>query len=255
MFGAWTPLVALAASLLALLWLQRRVTGSLQELSVRWVNDADVALIIYFVVVLPGVVLHELSHWLMAKLLGVRVTWPKIGPVRKGRSNRVSLGSVRVGKVDPVRASLIGVAPLLTGSAAILLIGYLVLGVGELAEAAARYGLEGLIDGLELVVRVPDFWLWLYLIFAISNAMLPSESDMEAVRPVLIFLGMVTAVVLVVSGVRSIPREVVDSVRAVAGYLASSFGLTLAVDAVFMAAIGLVLLLTRWLQDGWALRR
>jgi hypothetical protein len=249
MFGPWTPLVALAASLLALLWLQRRVTYVLQELSVRWVNDADVALIIYFVVVLPGVVLHELSHWLMAKLLGVRVTFPKIGPVRKGRSNRVSLGSVRVGKVDPVRASLIGVAPLLSGAAVILLIGYLVLGVGELADAAGRYGLEGLLDGLGLIVRVPDFWLWLYLIFAISNAMLPSESDMNAVRPVLIFLGIVTAVVVVVTGVRSIPPQVVDSVSAVAGYLASSFGLTLAVDAVFVAVLGLLLLLTRWFQE------
>jgi hypothetical protein len=255
MFGPWTPLVALAASLLALLWIQRRVTHSLQELSVRWVNDADVALIIYFVLVLPGVVLHEASHWLMAKLLGVRVTWPKIGPVRKGRSNRVSLGSVRVGKVDPLRASLIGVAPLLTGSAVILLVGYLVLGVGELTDAAVRYGIDGLLDGLASVVRVPDLWLWLYLIFAISNAMLPSESDMEAVRPVMIFLGIVAAVVLIVTGVRSIPREVVDSVSAVASYLASSFGLTLTVDAVFMTVIGLLLLLTRWIQDDWILRR
>jgi hypothetical protein len=254
MFGPWTPLIALAASLLALLWLQRRVTHVLQELSVRWVNDADVALIIYFVVVLPGVVLHELSHWLMAKMLGVRVTRPKIGPVRKGRSKRVSLGSVRVGKVDPVRASLIGVAPLLAGAAAILIIGYLVLGVGELADAAGRYGLEGLLDALDPVLRVPDLWLWLYLIFAISNAMLPSESDMDAVRPVLIFLGIVTAVVLIVTGVPSIPRQVVDSVSTVASYLASSFGLTLVVDAIFMAGFGLLLLVTRWIQDGWVWR-
>jgi hypothetical protein len=80
--------------------------------------------------------------------------------------------------------------------------------------------------------------------------MLPSESDMNAVRPVLIFLGIVTAVVVVVTGVRSIPPQVVDSVSAVAGYLASSFALTLAVDAGFMAVLGLLLLLTRWIQDG-----
>lgn len=255
MSGPWTPLLALAVSLLSLLWLQRWITRNLQELSMRWVNDPDVALIVYFVVVLPGVVLHELSHWLMAKVLRVRVTFLKLGPVRKGRSSRVSLGSVRVGKVDAVRASLIGVAPLLAGSAVILLVGYLVLGVGELADAAAREGLVGLLDGLAVVVRVPDFWLWLYLIFAISNAMLPSESDMEAVRPVLIFLGIMVALVLVVTGVRSISPGVVDSVSAVAGYLASSFLLTLAVDAVFVAIIGLLLLVTRWIQADWVLRR
>lgn len=246
--GSWTPLIALVATMLALLWLTRRITRTLQELSMRLVNDPDVALIIYFVIVLPGVVIHEMSHWLMAKLLRVRVTFPSLGPVRKGRSNRVSLGSVRVSKVDPVRASLIGLAPLLGGSAVILIIGNLVLGVGELANVVSGQGLAGILDALAQMAQVGDFWLWLYLIFAVSNAMLPSESDMAAVRPVLIFLGGAAVVVLVVTGVRGISPEVVDGVNAVAGYLATAFGLTLAVDIVFIAVIFLVLLPTRWLQ-------
>lgn len=219
----------------------------------RLVDDPDVALIIYFVVVLPGVVIHELSHWLMAKLLGVRVSLPVFGPVRKGRSRRVSLGSVRVSRVDPVRASLIGVAPLLGGSAVILIIGNLVLGVGEFADVVGGQGVEGALGALAQMAQVGDFWLWLYLIFAVSNAMLPSESDMAAVRPVLIFLGIVAAVVLVATGVRGISPAVVDGVNAIAGYLAIAFGLTLAVDLVFLIAIWLVLLPTRWLQgaDLW----
>jgi hypothetical protein len=251
MFGPWTPLIALAVTLLALFFVQRWITGSLQEVSIRWVGDPDVALIIYFVLVLPGVIIHELSHWLMAKLLGVRVSRPQIGPVRKGRSRRVSLGSVRVGKVDPVRASLIGVAPLLGGSAVILLVGNLVLGVGELASAMTGQGLEVILDGLEQMVRVADFWLWLYLIFAVSNAMLPSESDMAAVRPVLIFLGIVAAILLIVTGIPAIPPTAVEAVNAIAGYLAAAFGLTLGVDMVFMAFIGLLLVLTRWWQGYW----
>ncbi len=251
MFGSWTPLVALVVTLLPLLWVKRWITRSLQELSMRWVNDPDVALTLYFVVVLPGVVVHELSHWLTAKILGARVTFPRFGPVRTGRSRRVSLGSVRVGSVDPVRASLIGVAPLLGGSAVILLIGNLVLGVGELAEAMAGQGLVGFLDGLGRMVQVADFWVWLYLIFSISNAMLPSDSDMVIVRPVLIFLGIIAALMLLVTGIPEIPPSVVDGVNAVAGYLASAFALTLAVDLVFLAVIGLLLLSTRAVQgDG-----
>jgi hypothetical protein len=253
-FGMWAPLIALVATLLALFWLKRRITFGLQELSMRLVDDPDVALIIYFVIVLPGVVVHELSHWLMAKLLRVRVSRPTFGPVRKGRSNRVSLGSVRVSKADPVRASLIGVAPLLGGSAVILIIGNMVLGVGEFASAVAGQGAGGVLDALGQMAQVADFWLWLYLIFAVSNAMLPSESDMAAVRPVLIFLGIVAAVLLMFSGVRGISPGLANGVNAVAGYLATAFGLTLAVDVVFMLVIWLVLLPARWLQgaDLWS---
>jgi hypothetical protein len=248
MFGTWTPLVVLAVTLLAMLWVKRWITNLMQELSLRWVNDPDVALILYFVAVLPGVVVHELSHWLMAKLLRVRVSWPKIGPVRRGRSRRVSLGSVRVANVDPVRTSLIGVAPLLGGSAVILLIGNLVLGVDELATAMAGRGAAGALAGLAQVMGVADFWLWLYLIFAVSNAMLPSESDMVPVRPVLLFLGLVIVVVLIIAGIPAIPPDVAQAVNNVAGYLAIAFGLTLAVDLAFMAVIGLLLGITRWWQ-------
>jgi hypothetical protein len=240
----WTPLVALVATLLPLLWVKRWITQHLQELSLRWVGDSDVALIVYFVIVLPGVVIHELSHWLMALLLGIRVRKFSLGPVRKGRSQRVSLGSIQVSSVDPLRASLIGVAPLLGGSAVILVIGNMVLGVTELASAMSGQGLEGALAGLQQLVHVADFGLWLYLIFAISNAMLPSASDMDTVRPVLIFLGVATLVVLVAVGVPAIPRQVVEGVNAVAGYLASAFGLTLATDLVFMALIALLTWLT-----------
>jgi hypothetical protein len=233
---------------LPLLAVKRWITRRLQELSARWAGDLQVAIVIYFVLVMPGVIIHELSHWLMANLLGVRVSKLRLGPVRQGRSNRVSLGSVRVGKVDPVRASLIGLAPLLGGSVVILLIGNLVLGVGELATSITSGGPPAVWDALQEAMRVPDFWLWLYLIFAISNAMLPSESDMSAVRPVLIFLGVAAVVFVVVAGVPSIPPGVRDAVDAVASHLASAFGLTLAVDAVFVLIIGLLLWGTRRLQ-------
>ena len=250
MFGTWTPLVGLVATVLPLLLVKRWITDRLQELSWRWAGDLDLALIFYFVIVLPGVVIHELSHWLVAKALGVRVGKLSLGPSRKGRSRRVSLGSVRVGKVDPLRASLIGLAPLLGGTATILLIGYLVLDVGDVLHTVSGQGLEGFLSALGELLRVPDFWLWLYLIFAISNAMLPSESDMASVRPVLIFLGILALALLIVGGVPAIPEDLARSVNLVAGYLATAFGLTLGVNLVFMLVIGLLLWVTRWLQEG-----
>jgi hypothetical protein len=244
MLGPWTPSLILVVTLLAMLWAQRWITRNLQDLGMYWLNDPDVTLILYFVAMLPGVVVHELSHWLMAKLLFVRVSWPKLGPVRKGRSRRVSLGSVRVGKVGRWRAGLIGVAPLLGGTAVILLIGHQVLGVGDLAEGT------GIVDGLGQMVEVADFWLWLYLIFSVANSMMPSESDMATVRPVLIFLGIVAAVLLIVTGTPTLAPDTVQTVNSIASFLASAFVLTLAVDLLFIALIGLMLWFTRWWWGG-----
>jgi hypothetical protein len=244
MLGPWTPSLILVVTLLAMLWAQRWITRNLQDLGMYWLNDPDVTLILYFVAMLPGVVVHELSHWLMAKLLFVRVSWPKLGPVRRGRSRRVSLGSVRVGKADRFRAGLIGVAPLLGGTAVILLIGHQVLGVGDLAEGT------GIVDGLGQMVEVADFWLWLYLVFSVANAMMPSESDMATVRPVLIFLGIVAAVLLIVTGTPTLAPDTVQTVNSIASFLASAFVLTLAVDLLFIALIGLMLWFTRWWWEG-----
>jgi hypothetical protein len=249
MFGPWAPLLALFATLLPLLWAKRWITRHLRELSIRWARDSDVALVFYFVLVLPGIIVHELSHWLMARILGVRVRRLSIGPERKGKSQKVSLGSIQVGTVDPIRASLIGLAPLLGGSAVILLIGNLLLGVGELTEALAGQGPEGILAGLGQLVQVTDFGLWLYVIFAVSNAMLPSESDLSTIRPVFLFLGLVAAVLLVVGWVSAIPEQVVEAVNAIANYLASAFAVTLVVDSVFMLVIGLLTWLTARLQD------
>jgi len=71
------------------------------------------------------------------------------------------------------------------------------------------------------LLRVPDVWLWLYLIFAVSNAMLPSESDMQPVRPVLIFLGIVAVVAVIAVGLPNVPPAIVTGVSAFAAYLAS----------------------------------
>jgi len=252
MFGPWTAFIALAGTLLPLLWAQRWITRHLQVLGMRWFYDPDIALLLYYVVVMPGVVIHELSHWLMARLLGVRVgrlqLMPQRGKTSGPRRSKIVLGSVGVARTDPVRTTLIGMAPLLGGVTVILLIGNSVLGVSELATRLSGQGAAGLPAALGELLRVPDFWLWLYLIFAVSNAMLPSATDVAIMRPVLVFLGLAAAILFIAGGLPSLSPAVSDGLSAIAGYLASAFGLTLAVDAFFMVVIGVLELGTMWIK-------
>lgn len=63
---------------------------------------------------LPGTFIHELSHFLMAKILFVPVG--KFNLIPKTINNEFQLGSVTIAKTDLVRGTLIGLAPFLVGS-------------------------------------------------------------------------------------------------------------------------------------------
>ena len=239
MFGNWTPLIWLAATLAPLFFMKRWINRHVQGLGLLLVGDNDAAMFLYFVLLLPGIIIHELSHWLAAKLLGVRTgkisLWPS-----KARGNQMRLGSVRVARTDPFRSSLIGVAPLVSGCLAILIIGHLILGLGDLGEVLLNGEWGPVWESLVAYLRAPDFWLWLYLIFAVSNAMLPSETDREPWRPVLLFVGLAALFVYLTGWVRQVPEVVTTASLTGLSYLAYAFSLTVVVDVIFIAAIAIL---------------
>jgi hypothetical protein len=213
-------------------WINRHIQG----LGLLLLGDNETAMLLYFVLLLPGILVHELSHWLVANLLGVRTGKISLWPSRRP-GNQMRMGSVTVARTDPFRASLIGVAPLISGSLAILIIGQLVLGLGGLGEVLLNGEWEPFWASLLIYLQTPDFWLWLYLIFAISNAMLPSETDREPWRPVLLFMGLVALLFYLTGWVSQVPEVVAVASLTGLSYLAYAFSLTVAVDAVFIAII------------------
>jgi hypothetical protein len=90
------------------------------------------------------------------------------------------LGSVTVHSSGPIIDSLIGVAPFVAGTVVLLAVSYLVLDVTALGAAWEAQGWRGFLASAEAMPKTPDFWVWLYVIFAVSNAMMPSESDRRA---------------------------------------------------------------------------
>jgi hypothetical protein len=239
MFGNWTPLVWLTATLVPLFFMKRWINQHVQGLGLLLAGDNEAAIFLYFVLLLPGIIIHELSHWLAAKLLGVRTGEVSLWP-SKGRGKQMRMGSVSVARTDPFRASLIGVAPLISGSLAVLIIGQLILGLGDLGEVLLNGEWEPFWGSILAHLQTPDFWLWLYLIFAISNAMLPSETDREPWKPVLLFMGL-TAILFYLTGwVSQVPEVVAAASWTGLSYLAYVFSLTVVVDAIFIAAIAVL---------------
>jgi hypothetical protein len=227
--------VATLALLVAVVrWIHRHLHGVAYLLT----GSPDTALVLYALPLLPGVLLHELSHALMAFVLRVRTAGLTVLP-RRDPHGHVALGSVMIEQVDVVRASLIGVAPLLFGCGAILLIGQRVFGVSELGSVLLAGEGPAISEALGRLFQTPDAALWMYLIFAISNAMLPSASDRETWPPVILFVvGVFVLVLITDQGV--ILQAMADSVSAGVTWLTAAFIITLAINLPVMLLIALL---------------
>jgi hypothetical protein len=228
-------LLAFLAAFGALLVLERYAHRLLQEVALLVTGQADVAVFLYSIPLLPGVALHELSHAVMARLLGVRVRKMTLRPQQQ-RGGTVRLGAVEVLRSDNLRASLIGVAPLLSGMVVLVLIGWLAFNASGLTQALESGNLSTIITQLFATTRAADALLWFYVIFAVANSMMPSTSDTQAWPPVLGFLALTVAVVFLVGGA-ALVQTVTPTLQFTLRWLAAAFAITAFVDVLVIIVL------------------
>lgn len=242
MANALMPFLWVVVSLLVMLLLQRWIHTHLHGVSLLATGRADWAIIIYAIILFPGVLLHESSHWLAATLLGVKTGKMSVIP-RRQPDGTLQLGYVeyyKSSKVGPIRESLIGAAPLIVGTLVILLIGMRVFGVTDLAAAVRTGDIDILTPALSELFSTPFILLWIYLMFAISNAMLPSRSDRKA-WPAFFVIMAGLALILTFMGLQdTLFERLQQPVVTVFGYLGIAFSMTIGVDIVFAIAIALL---------------
>ena len=243
----WLSIIWLIVVFLSMLGLRRWIEAHVQGVAYLITGHQTVATWIFFLIFLPGTLVHEVSHWLVAKALGVRtgriVIWPQ--PKKDGS---LWLGAVQVARSDPLRSSLIGLAPLISGSLLVALIG-LHLQLDGLGDTLISGHWERVWDALAHSTTLPDFWLWLYLLFAIANRMLPSPADREPWKPMLVFLALLSVVTISAGWTPHITPEFSNTVLDVVGFLLYAFTLTLAIDVLVAVLIivveGIVVLVRR----------
>jgi hypothetical protein len=173
--------------------LQRRLHQEIQSVLFLLTRRIDIALAIFSILYLPGVLLHEVSHYLTARLLGVPVGRFSIIP-QSLPDGRLRMGYVETARTDFARDALIGAAPLIAGSLFVAYAGFVHLDFSTLWGQFASGEVSSVVEVLSQAVDQPDFWIWFYVIFVVSSTMFPSESDRRAWGPILltiaIFLGL-----------------------------------------------------------------
>ena len=156
--------------LVPLIFLQRALHREVQAIFLILTRRANLTTVLFSVLFFPGVFIHELSHFLMAKILFVP-------------NGTLRLGYVEVSKADILRDSIIGMAPLIAGGLFISYAAIYKLNLLPLWDALRAADFGTFWTGLAMLPSLPDFPLWFYLTFAVSSTMLPSASDRNAWLP------------------------------------------------------------------------
>jgi len=155
-------------------------------------GGAGLSRVAFYLLVLPGVTLHEAAHYLACLLTGTRVSrfvpfWPQ-----RSASGRLLLGYVRHERRPfPVEA-MIGLAPILLNPLGVLVVTALLtpLTFAQVTDPQFEVVNEvvltsGFLTGSPLVAAT---WIYLSLSFALGSV--PSRADLSSVPAALIFFGV-----------------------------------------------------------------
>src|SRR3989344_486556 len=147
--------------LISLFFISKSLINNLAKMFYRLTKSHTGVVNCLAILFLPGTIIHELSHLLVAGIMLVPVGELEALPVIK--EGGVQLGSVQIAQTDPFRRALIGVAPFLVGMLVILGVIYF---------------------NKQALLSLTPLWqilLTLYAIFEVANTMFSSKKDLEGV--------------------------------------------------------------------------
>jgi hypothetical protein len=178
----------------------------------------------FYLLVFPGVVLHESAHYLACLLTGTRVTrFAPFSPQRSG-DRRLKLGYVRhERRAFPVGA-IIGLAPILLNPLGLLFVTALLtpLTFQEVAKPSVGVIVEGIFASgfLTHTPLLATIWAYLSLSFALGSV--PSREDLSSLPVLLlIFGGGILLVGLLRTGSESALSSTIDDLCTLAAGLAA----------------------------------
>ncbi len=172
---------------LTLLVIQKQTTRSMYLLFFLVTKSRSVAIHLYALLMLPGTIFHELSHWLVAEIL--QVPTGKFDYMPRSEGNSIRMGSIQIGNVDPFRRTVIGLAPVITGVILLIVITSFFPTLGSSYSPISAQ----LFLNLLYTVSIRNLAL-LYLVFTISNTMFSSKKDLEAAIVPVVFLSCIVFV-------------------------------------------------------------
>jgi hypothetical protein len=163
---------------LALLWLIRRQERWLHQhlFKVGWLitGRLSTTTVVYYLLFLPGIILHELIVWFTATVINVNAHVSMRIPGEQSVAE-LKLEFVKLAKTTRVKRAVLALMPVLAGISVIEIIASQALRFQTAASLMAGQGLQALPQAIQSTTTQPGFWLWAYVIFTIANTMFPAD--------------------------------------------------------------------------------
>lgn len=144
------------------------------QLFLKIARNENLAIRLFHLFLLPGVIIHELAHLIVAEAMLVRTGGLSFTP--EPDKDKIVMGSVGIEETDPIRRALIGFAPVFVG---ILIISFFVF---YFLSDKSPLGFPW------------NYVLVFFMVFQIGNTMFSSKKDLEGSALLLIVIATVFAV-------------------------------------------------------------
>lgn len=203
-------------------------------------KDFRTTTVLFYVLFLPGIILHEASLFFAASFLNVRaeraLTFPQVQEIADLKLNFIKLSN----RAPRWKIALIEFAPPLVGILVISLIASGILDVTSALTVMRTGDLRDVSTGWGMLVAKPDFWLWVYIMFTVANTMTPRFTAQRALRPALIFLGVMGIALAAAGLLDQVLAPLITPLAQFINVLAAMFGVTVALNTGAIFVLGVI---------------
>ncbi len=143
----------------------------ISRLFLKIARNENLAIRLFHFFLLPGVIVHELAHLIVAEVMLVRTGGLSFTP--EPDEDKIVMGSVGIEETDPIRRAIIGFAPVFVG---ILIISFFVF---YFLSDKSSLGFPW------------NYVLVFFAVFQIGNTMFSSRKDLEGSMILLIVISLI----------------------------------------------------------------
>lgn len=175
-----TPWITLILILLPFIGAERWLHQHMFGVGYLLTGDKGTATGFYYIVFFPAIVLHEVIQYFVAGIFNVPIKKLEIRPQSQDNGTlRYDFVTIDRAKTDRVRSSIVGGAPFIIAATLFYFISTEILDLHSIIDAFSSGTIRNVGGAIQDQFNTPDFWLWLYVLFALSNGMIPTKEDRD----------------------------------------------------------------------------